>query len=143
MKMQVALQYFSEDLLFFHTFPLLWLFTYDESLLILRRGFLPPSPRPEQHSPSALSVPQRTLRLTPRTRLHALRAHLSHPHRAGDPVRFPALIGSNYKSIETHFNVPSMCLQCAFNVFSMGFLQIENRAHWGHIAEGGEVPNVL
>ena len=81
-----GLQYFSEDLLFFHTFPLLWLFTYDESLLILRRGFLPASPRPEQHSPSALSVPQRTLRLTPRTRLRALRAHLSHSHRAGDPV---------------------------------------------------------
>ena len=81
-----GLQYFSEDFLFFHTFPLLWLFTYDKSLLILRRGFLPPSPRPEQHSPSALSVPQRTLRLTPRTRLHALRAHLSHSHRAGDPV---------------------------------------------------------
>ena len=81
-----GLQYFSEDFLFFHTFPLLWLFTYDKSLLILRRGFLPPSPRPEQHSPSALSVPPRTLRLTPRTRLHALRAHLSHSHRAGDPV---------------------------------------------------------
>ena len=49
------------------------------------------------------------------------------------------LYGSNYKSIVTHFNVPSMFS----NVFPMCFMHIENRAHWRHIGGGGAVPNVL